>query len=230
MGLHPLRQGYRELVYGFILAGGSFVLLVFAMSVSGVFTPYFRLPLSVSLERASNALLAALAVGLLEEIFFRGLIFKGLLEDWRPPGAFLAANLFYSLLHFVKPSQRITLSGIDPWAGLRHLGYCFEPFLEPSELLPGIFGLLLVGIVLSYAFLRTGSLYLSIGLHAGWIFGLKGMRIFGDYRRGDLGWIFGSSEPKILSGVATWIGILAVGVILHCATRNRQGQRIEIRR
>ncbi|WP_169703713.1 CPBP family intramembrane glutamic endopeptidase [Candidatus Kuenenia stuttgartensis] len=32
------------------------------------------------------------------------------------------------------------------------------------------YGLFIVGVVLSYAYLKTNSLYLSIGLHAGWIF------------------------------------------------------------
>ena len=62
-------------------------------------------------------------------------------------------------------------------------------------------GLLLIGIVLSYAFLRTGTLYLSIGLHAGWIISIKTVRVFGDYRRESLGWLFGSTDPKIVSGV-----------------------------
>lgn len=78
-------------------------------------------------------------------------------------------------------------------------------------------------MVLSYAFFRTGSLYLSIGLHAGWIFGLQTLRVYGDFRRQDLGWLFGSSDPKVVSGVATWIACVTVGVILYLTTREREG-------
>lgn len=225
VGLGPLREGYHDLIKGFLLALGSVVALCLVMSLAGVFTPYFRLPISTALERSLKALLAGLTVGFFEELFFRGLIFKGLLEGQRLAAALLITNLFYSAIHFVKPAEQISVTGLDPWAGVHHLTYAFQPLLDPTNLLPGVLGLFLIGLVLSYAFLRTGSLYLSIGLHAGWIFGLKGIRIFGDYRRGDLGWIFGSWEPKILSGVATWIGILAVGVILHYATRRREGLR-----
>ena len=83
---------------------------------------------------------------------------------------------------------------------------------------------------MSYAFFRTGSLYLSMGLHAGWVFGLKTIRVYGDFRREDLGWLFGSSEPKLVSGVAVWIIILAVGLVIHYLTRHRQNLRIEDRR
>ena len=93
------------------------------------------------------------------------------------------------------------------------------------EILPGLLGLFLVGVVLSYACLRTGALYLSIGLHAGWIFGLQTLSMFGRYQRRDLGWFFGASEPKIVSGVATWIGILAILAVVHWITRTRESNR-----
>ncbi len=221
LGLRPQRQGTRDLLKGFSLAAASVIALGLVMSLSEIFTPYFRLSLSAALQRSSKALLAALTVGLLEEIFFRGIIFKGLLEDWKPASAFLATNLFYSAIHFVKPAEKVSLSSLDPWAGIYHLIYSFQPFLDPMPLFPGLFGLFLIGIVLSYAFLRTGSLYLSIGLHAGWIFGLKTLRVYGDYRREELGWLFGSSEPKVISGFAGWIGVLIVGVIVHWITAKK---------
>jgi hypothetical protein len=102
----------------------------------------------------------------------------------------------------------------------------FTPFLELSEIAPGLIGLLLIGIVLSYAFLRTGTLYLAVGLHAGWIISIKTVRVFGDYQRENLGWLFGSTDPKIVSGVVTWVGIILVGVAVHWFTRSRAGLRV----
>jgi hypothetical protein len=54
--------------------------------------------------------------------------------------------------------------------------------------------------------------------------------VYGDFRREDLGWLFGSSDPKIVSGVAVWIVIVAVGLVIHWLTRHRQNLRIEDRR
>lgn len=223
LGLKSRPGSYRDCLTGVSLALGSVIAIGLVMSTSEVFTPYFRLSFAVGLERSLKALLTAVTVGLLEEIFFRGIIFKGLLEDWKPTGTFVAANLFYAAMHFIKPAKKSYLSSLDPWAGIDHLIHTFDRFLDPLALLPGLLGLFLLGLVLSYAFLRTGSLYLSIGLHAGWVFGIKTIRVYGNYTREDLGWLFGSSSPKIISGFATWIGILAVGVIVHWLTRRRPG-------
>jgi membrane protease YdiL (CAAX protease family) len=223
LGLMPRTQAAHDVVNGLVLALGSMIVLASIMSVAQVYDPFLRLSLGESVEQCVKAILAGFTVGVLEEIFFRGIIFRGLLEDWKPLPAFLVANLFYSALHFVKPGERYFLTGIDPWAGFRHLFSTFAPFFEPAEIAPGIIGLLLIGIVLSYAFARTGTLYLAIGLHAGWVIAIKTFRVFGDYRAEDLGWLFGSTDPKIVSGVVTWAGIILVGLAVHWITRNRAG-------
>jgi CAAX protease family protein len=223
LGLSPRTRAASDVAVGLCFALGSMFALGFIMSTAGVYEVFFRLSLGESVELYLKAILTGLTVGFLEEIFFRGIIFRGLLEDWKPLPAFLTANLFYSALHFVKPGEQYFLSGVEPWAGFRHLFSTFAPFLEPTEIVPGMIGLLLIGIVLSYAFLRTGTLYLSIGLHAGWIISIKTVRLFGDYRRESLGWLFGSTDPKIVSGVVTWVGIILVGVAVYWITRNRAG-------
>jgi uncharacterized protein len=223
LGLMPRTRAAHDIAIGLCLALGSMLVLGFIMSLAEVYKPFFRLSLSESLEQCAKALLTAFTVGFLEEIFFRGIIFRGLLEDWKPLPAFVVANLFYSALHFVKPAEEYFLSGIDPWAGFRHLFSTFAPFVEPAQIAPGIIGLFLIGIVLSYAFVRTGTLYLSIGLHAGWIISIKTVRVFGDYTRENLGWLFGSTDPKIVSGAMTWAGVILVGVAVHWITRKRAG-------
>ncbi len=223
LGLVAPREGGRDFLTGWVLAIASMAALGTAMSFAGVFTPYFRLSLSESLSRCASAFFAGISVGFLEEIFFRGILFKGLLEHGKHARAYILANLFYSALHFVEPGEPYYLDHFDPLAGFRHLISTFTPFLDPGAILPGFFGLLLLGMVLSYAFTRTGTLYLSIGLHGGWIFSLKTIRVFGNYTRQDLGWVFGSTDPKIVSGVATWLGILIVLFLAHRLTRGRLG-------
>jgi membrane protease YdiL (CAAX protease family) len=213
------KKSCRHLLTGLGLAVGSMVALVAVMTVADVFTPFFRLRLDESLSRFFSALASGAFAGFLEEVFFRGILFRGLLKDRRTVRAYLLANLFYSALHFVKPGEVYFLDRLDPLAGFKHLFSTFVPFLEPLPLLPGIFGLFLIGVILSFALQRTGNLYLAIGLHAGWVLSLKMIRVFGDFTREDLGWAFGSTDPKIVSGVATWVGILLVGVAVHWLTR-----------
>jgi uncharacterized protein len=222
LGLLPRTQATRDVGNGLVLALGSMLVLGWVMSLAEVYEPFFRLSLTESVEECLKAILSGFTVGVLEEIFFRGIIFRGLLEDWKPLPAFLVANLFYSALHFVKPGEKYFLTGVEPLAGFRHLFSTFAPFFEPAEIAPGLIGLLLIGIVLSYAFARTGTLYLSIGLHAGWVIAMKTVRVFGDYRVENLGWLFGSSDPKIVSGVVTWAGIILVGFAVHRLTRHRR--------
>ncbi len=210
----------RHFLMGCGVAVVSMVLLGAVMTAADVFTPYFRMSLGRAMSRIASAIAAGVFVGFMEELFFRGILFLGLREQGHPLRAYLLANLFYSVLHFVKPGDNYFLKGLDAFAGFRHLLTTFEPFLKPLEILPGIIGLFLIGVVLSYALTRTGKLYLSIGLHTGWIFSLQTFRVFGNFTRQDLGWAFGSTDPKIVSGVVTWIGILLVAVAIHRLTRH----------
>jgi hypothetical protein len=215
---------WQAFLTGCGLALGSMALLLALMTVADVYTPFFRLSLGKSLSRIAGALASGVFVGFMEEIFFRGLLFVGFLQRGQPLRAYVLANLFYSALHFVKPGNDYFLDRLDFLAGFRHLLTTFQPFLEPATLLPGFIGLFLIGVVLSYALVRTGHLYLSIGLHAGWIIALKTVRVFGNYSRVDLGWLFGATDPKIVSGVAAWIGILLVGLAIMQLTR--RGSRL----
>ena len=217
----PVAPARRNFLAGFGLALGSVVLLLAAMTVADVYTPFFRLSLERSLGRLASALAGGLFAGFLEEVFFRGMLFLSILRSSGGVKAYLLANLFYAALHFVKPSEQYFLDRLDVLAGFRHLLTTFKPFLDPLELLPGLIGLFLIGVVLSYALARTGNLYLSIGLHAGWIVAIRSIRIVGDFVRQDLGWAFGSSDPKIVSGVATWIGVLLVALAVRRLTRPR---------
>ena len=223
-GIKPLLmpgfgRATRLLWVGWILGAASTALLVTLMAIGDIFEPFFRLSWGESLSRLISAFFAGIFVGFLEEIFFRGMLFRELRDDGRPLAAYVFANLFYSALHFVKPGEAYFLNGLEPLAGFRHVLTTFKPFVHPLDLIPGMFGLFLIGVILSYALVRTGNLYLSIGLHAGWIFGLKVIRVFGDFSREDLGWIFGFTDPKIVSGVATWFGVILVGVAVHLLTR-----------
>ena len=224
VGLAPRTHPARDIAQGFVCAVVSMVVLVALMTLQDIFTPFFRLSPAESLARIAKALLAGFSVGFLEELFFRGIFFKGILEQNKPLRAFLITNAFFAAIHFVQPVSAFQLADYDPWGGARYLAGSFEPFLHFRMLFPGFIGLFLLGLVLSYAVLRTRTIFLAIGLHAGWIFALQSMRVFGDFRRQDLGWMFGSTNPKIVSGVITWIGILSVAAVVHGLTRGRAAQ------
>src|SRR3972149_6620211 len=80
-GLTPRSFAAPDLWRGFSLAVASMAGLALFMSWLDVFDPFFRLSLARSLERCASAILAAAAAGFIEELLFRGLIFKGLYEQ-----------------------------------------------------------------------------------------------------------------------------------------------------
>ncbi|HEY7168153.1 MAG TPA: CPBP family intramembrane glutamic endopeptidase [Candidatus Binatia bacterium] len=222
LGLTPARRAWRDAISGAVISLASMLVLVWLMSLTGSFDPFFRLSIGETLGRCGKALAAAVTVAFIEEIFFRGIIFKGLREDLPAVWAYLFAAAFFSAIHFLQPAKDVAVSAVGPLSGFRHAFESFHGFLDPAPLLPGLLGLALIGFVLCYAFERTGTLYLSMGLHAGWIFGLKSFGVFGRYTREQLGWMFGSTDPKVVSGVISWIGIVAVGLAVHWVTRHRK--------
>ncbi len=113
----------------------------------------------------------AIVVAVLEEILFRGAVFGGLRRFWDWRAALLVSSMVYAIVHFM---ERADLAGPITWSsGLKLLPLMLRGFSNWETVIPGFFNLTLVGIVLGLAYQRTGNLYCSIGLHAGWIFWLK---------------------------------------------------------
>ncbi len=119
-----------------------------------------------------NASLAAAAVGLFEELFFRGAIFGALRRAHSLGVAVAVSSGLYAMLHFFK---RVEWTGQVDWlSGLALLPRMMRGFGAVDELFPTVLALFLAGAILALAVERTGSLWLAIGLHAGWIWWLKG--------------------------------------------------------
>ena len=118
-----------------------------------------------------KALPTALVVSVLEEILFRGILLGIFLRVMRPGLAVLSISLLFALVHFLEPPPGVKVP--DPEAldaGFVLLGQILGRLLEPSDLVGRFLTLFAVGAILALARLRTGSLWLPIGLHAGWVF------------------------------------------------------------
>jgi len=115
----------------------------------------------------SSAMATAALVGVLEEILFRGALFGGLRRVLPWPVALGLSSIIYAFVHFLRSAD---VSGPVAWdSGLILLPHLFDL----HAFIPAFLGLTLAGILLGLAYHRTGNLYFSIGLHAGWIFVLK---------------------------------------------------------
>lgn len=170
--LQPNPHRFRHLLGGFLLAAGGLLLLGWGLRAGGVFGPHPKA--SPVMEVLSAALISGLAVGFLEEFFFRGCVLGLALQTSSKIRALVFSSLFFSAVHFLKPPDDLPMPGAVTWtSGFWLVGQIFAQFGNPVFMLAEFSTLFLVGWVLGFTRLRTGSLWAAIGLHAGWVFGIK---------------------------------------------------------
>jgi membrane protease YdiL (CAAX protease family) len=112
---------------------------------------------------------AAVVVPVIEEALFRGLFLGVLLRRNRPALAALLSAGIFSIVHFLKAPDQTT-TAVTWTSGFISLAHSFDQFGEPMLVVAGFITLFLIGAILAHARLSTRSLWLPIGLHAGWIF------------------------------------------------------------
>lgn len=145
LGLGSMSHLLWYLLWGLILSLGSLIIVFSLESIANLIDWRWQ-----NLQKITflslPILLLSLLISLIEELVFRGYIFITLQADNSLWIATLASSLIFALLHLI-------------W--------------ERNQTLPQIPGLWLMGIVLVGArIVGDNSLYLAIGMHTGWIWGL----------------------------------------------------------
>lgn len=172
IGFRPLdRRALGHALLGFGLAAGVLAVLGWLLLRGDL----FRWGDPPGWGVWSTALTAGVAVALLEEWFFRGLLFAILRRAWSTGKALIFLTLFFALVHFLQPPEGTEIADADvTWgSGFHLLGLILGNFGNVDFLLAEFAMLTAVGLILGLAVLRTGTLWLAVGLHAGWVFGLK---------------------------------------------------------
>jgi uncharacterized protein len=123
-------------------------------------------------QKMPTVLVAASIVPVLEELLFRGFILGVLLRSFSRLGALLLTSGLFSIVHFLKAPDQTTPNDAVRWfSGFDSIAHSFGQFADPILLAAGFLTLFAIGCILADARLQTSSLWLPIGLHAGWIFG-----------------------------------------------------------
>jgi len=115
---------------------------------------------------------AALLISVIEESFFRVLIFRNLLKRCSVFSAVVLCSALYAVAHLIAPVKSFRYEEFSLLAGFHYLNTVVTRMTLPGAW-QVFLGLFLVGIVLCGVMYRTNSLSLCIGLHAGWVIGLK---------------------------------------------------------
>ena len=122
-------------------------------------------------QKMPTVLVAASIVPVLEELLFRGFILGVLLRSFSQLGALLLTSVLFSIVHFLKAPDQTTPNDAVRWfSGFDSIAHSFGQFADPILLAAGFLTLFAIGCILADARLQTSSLWLPIGLHAGWIF------------------------------------------------------------
>jgi membrane protease YdiL (CAAX protease family) len=164
--LRPDPRRRSHLLFGLGVGAG----VVAVMAIAYLFLGYYHPKPSPPWLALGKVALSAVVVAALEEWLFRGMIFGLFLKSMRPFIALSWTTLIFAALHFLKPDDDIAVRNVEWGSGFALLPHVFHQFAEPVMLLAGFTTLFTLGWVLGYARLRTESLWMSIGLHAGVVF------------------------------------------------------------
>jgi len=222
-GLNWVRGDSRFYLLAGLLTGLG-VLTVFSFVKVGVGqADWLRPDVFQILLKLLGALGAGFLIAFIEEFFFRGFIYKTLCKwQWPLVLSVIGTSAFYAIVHFVsfeKPFVDSTPSVVD---GLRLVAAPFLSLLQFSRYWPEAVGLFLFGIILNHAAIKSGSLYPSIGLHAGCVLYVKTDVLFLTfYEKERLLYASG----KFYDGLLGWFFLVIIGVLLSLLIQFRLKSR-----
>jgi membrane protease YdiL (CAAX protease family) len=171
-GAESWRRGLLLWVTGWFAAAGVVWGLGLILTQVGTFSVSAVQPgLKLLLTKVA---LPALSVSVVEEWLFRGLFLGLWLRVSRPMTACVGTSLVFAFVHFLTPPPGYVVENpAFPLAGYEWLGGILLHFTDPRFIAADFLTLFGVGLVLAGARLRTGSLWLSMGLHCGWVVAFK---------------------------------------------------------
>lgn len=210
LGLAPTERAWREFIRW---AGLGLTLLLVIVAVQFSLGVIHSINAMAGLELAIlifSGLLSGLLVGFLEEVVFRGVIFRIFYTALRPLPAAVFSSLLFASLHFKKIPTSIWPedSPVTTTSGLEVAFWTLFSVAQTFDL-QRFLTLFLVGFVLTIVFVRERSLWACWGMHAAWVWLLTvnpalyqvsdtaGTSFFGTQRLVD-GWL----TPSLLLVIA----------------------------
>ena len=175
----PLGTRPLELPHGVAAAVLYLALLYLAWTASDNVRFHIRYDGKRIARRLAGVPLTALLAALVEELLFRAMLLAELLESFDTPIAVTIGVAVFAGAHYIRSVKRY-------WTFPGHIA---------------------LGILFCTAFVWTGSLWLSLGLHAGGVLMLMATRPFIRYR--GPAWLVGAS----IFPYAGIVGVIALGLL-----------------
>ena len=189
LGLIPADDILQSILLGLAISLAS-VIIVFSLESAFSLVSWRWQNIKALWSLSLPILVLSLSISFIEELIFRGYVFSTLLIDNSYWLAAIISSAIFALLHLI-------------W--------------ERKQTLPQIPGLWLMGMILIAAkIVNTDSIYLAIGLHAGWIWSLTCIDSAELISYSDRGhWITGINQQPLagfaglfcltLTGLSLWM-------------------------
>jgi membrane protease YdiL (CAAX protease family) len=218
LGTVPFSLGWQQLLVIFLKAAVLLVPLV----LIGIWVGAVRLKPNPAWISVLQPLLTGFTVAVIEEFLFRGAILVILCKTLgKLPGLWWTTGIF-AILHFLKPPLGDALpdEAVTWGSGFWVITQLFRGFGDWDKFAGEFLFLATVGWVLCQARLLSGGLWVSIGLHAGWVAGMKHVSQIvmrtGALDRGDFSpWFVKNTCRAIVSpfvGIIPLVGVLLTGL------------------
>ncbi|MFY8215680.1 MAG: CPBP family intramembrane glutamic endopeptidase [Chthoniobacterales bacterium] len=178
LGLGPNPNALRDFSVGLALA----VIPVALLTVGYLQWDVMRIRNEFSLTPIVRILFTAAFVSVFEEFLFRGLLLGLAIQSMKRVPALIVVSAAFSVVHFIKPKGLIPADEVHWMSGFDLLGSSLDGGLAISVLAGGLVTLFVIGMITGFTTLRTRSLWLAIGLHAGWILIQQSVNLFARYR------------------------------------------------
>ncbi len=150
-----------------------------------------------------------LFIGFFEEILFRGFIQNALKKSLGVIAAVLIGSLFFSIVHFMRPTDPEVMnqwnSGLMLFQNL--FGRAGDSFAQEASTL------FCMGLVLAMLCHWMKSVYVAIGLHAGWVWVMMFFRLFTENQK-NMVWLYGTSDWVSRGWIGPIMALMVLAAIL----------------
>jgi len=162
-----------------------------------------------------SALLSGIVIALIEETFFRGVLFTAVARTSGAVTAIIAPSLLYAAVHFLGGRLRVPAEEVRWVHGFEVLAKLFERYSDPLALADSYFALFLLGVLLSLVRLRTGAIAAGMGLHAAGVASIAVLRELTTVNsNAPLAYLVGNYDGVIGWAALVWFGVITIGYAL----------------
>ena len=165
--------------------------------------------------------LTALLIAFIEELFFRGVLMYDLLKQRHTILAVLLSSVVFMLLHFIAVNP-IPPTEANWYYGLQALLFGIPQKYDLLTVIQAGSALFIAGVFLALIRIVTQHIIPCIGIHCGWVFGVKMNKKMTDFQSGsEYASLVSSYDHFIGWGAAIWFGLFVIWILYRIKQHNQ---------